>query len=87
MALPPVARVRFVETRKVVYREAYSNHTRFHLSGGEVYTVAKALGNGQEVPEAGDFRRAHRRCIVSPARIQRLVKEAGTNPLMTNGYG
>jgi len=85
MALPHASGMVFVETSKIVYCEADSNYTRFHLAGGEVYMVAKTLGDVQEVLEAGDFVRVHRQYIVNLAHIQKLVKGEGTYLLMTNG--
>lgn len=85
MALPHASGMVFVETSKIMYCEADSNYTRFHVAGGEVYMVAKTLGDVQEVLEAGDFVRVHRQYIVNLAHIQKLVKGEGTYLLMTNG--
>ncbi len=85
IALPHASGMVFVETNKIVYCEADSNYTRFHLSGGEVYMVAKTLGDVQEVLEAGDFVRVHRQYIVNLAHIQKLVRGEGTYLLMTDG--
>ena len=85
MALPHASGMVFVETSKILYCEADSNYTRFHVTGGEVYMVTKTLGDVQEVLEAGDFVRVHRQYIVNLAHIQKLVKGEGTYLLMTNG--
>ena len=85
MALPHASGMVFVETSKIMYCEADSNYTRFHVAGGEVYMVTKTLGDVQEVLEAGDFVRVHRQYIVNLAHIQKLVKGEGTYLLMTNG--
>ncbi len=85
IALPNASGMVFVETSRIVYCEADSNYTRFHLAGGEVYMVAKTLGDVQEVLEAGDFVRVHRQYIVNLAHIQKLVKGEGMYLLMTNG--
>lgn len=85
IALPHASGMVFVETSKIVCCEADSNYTRFHLAGGEVYMVAKTLGDVQEVLEMGDFVRVHRQYIVNLAHIQKLVKGEGMYLLMTNG--
>lgn len=85
IALPHASGLVFVETKQIIYGEADSNYTRFHLVGGEVYMIAKTLGDVQEVLETGDFVRVHRQYIVNLNHIQKLVKGEGTYLLMTNG--
>lgn len=85
IALPHANGMVFVETKRIMYCEADSNYTRFHLQSGEVYIVTKTLGDVQEVLEVGDFVRVHRQFMVNLDHIQKLVKGEGTYLLMTNG--
>lgn len=85
IALPHANGMVFVETKQIIYCEADSNYTRFHLQSGEVYIVTKTLGDVQEVLEVGDFVRVHRQFMVNLDHIQKLVKGEGTYLLMTNG--
>ena len=85
IALPHVSGMVFVETKQILYCEADSNYTRFHLVNGDQYVIAKTLGDVQDVLETGDFVRVHRQYMVNLEHIQKLVKGEGTYLLMTNG--
>lgn len=85
IALPHASGMVFVDTKQIVYCEADSNYTRFHLEGGEQYMVAKTLGDVQEVLETRDFVRVHRQYMVNLNHIQKLVKGEGTYLLLSNG--
>ncbi len=85
MALPHATGMVFVDTKQIIYCEADSNYTRFHLTGGEMYMVSKTLGDVQDVLETREFVRVHRQFIVNLEHIQKLVKGEGTYLLLTNG--
>ena len=85
IALPHASGMVFIETKQIIYCEADSNYTRFHLQSGDVYSVTKTLGDVQDVLETGDFVRVHRQYMVNLEHIQKLVKGEGTYLLMTNG--
>lgn len=85
LALPHANGLVFVETKQIVYCEADSNYTRFFLSNGEQYVIAKTLGDVQEILETGDFVRVHRHYIINLEHIQKLIKGEGTYLVMTNG--
>ena len=85
IALPHASGMVFVETKQILYCEADSNYTRFHLVNGDQYVIAKTLGDVQDVLETGDFVRVHRQYMVNLEHIQKLVKGEGTYLLMTNG--
>ena len=85
IALPHASGIMFVETKQIIYCEADSNYTRFHLENGELYMVAKTLGDVQEVLEMGNFVRVHRQYIVNLDHIRKLVRGEGTYLLLSNG--
>ena len=85
IALPHASGMVFVDTKQIIYCEADSNYTRFHLEGGEQYMVTKTLGDVQDVLETRDFVRVHRQFMVNLAHIQKLVKGEGTYLLLSNG--
>ncbi|MCY7356669.1 MAG: LytTR family DNA-binding domain-containing protein [Rudanella sp.] len=85
IALPHASGMVFVDTKQIIYCEADSNYTRFHLENGEVYMVSKTLGDVQDVLETRDFVRVHRQYMVNLDHIQKLVKGEGTYLLLTNG--
>ena len=85
IALPHASGMVFVDTNQILYCEADSNYTRFHLEGGEHYMVSKTLGAVQEVLESRNFVRVHRQYMVNLDHIQKLVKGEGTYLVLTNG--
>ena len=85
IALPHANGIVFVDTKQIIYCEADSNYTRFHLENGEQYMVSKTLGDVQDVLETREFLRVHRHYMVNLDHIQKLVKGEGTYLLMTNG--
>ena len=85
IALPHASGMVFVDTRQIIYCEADSNYTRFHMEGGEQYMVTKTLGDVQDVLETRDFVRVHRQFMVNLEHTLKLVKGEGTYLLMTNG--
>lgn len=85
IALPHASGMVFVDTKQIIYCEADSNYTRFHLESGDVYMVSKTLGDVQDVLETRDFVRVHRQYMVNLNHIQKLVKGEGTYLLLTNG--
>ncbi|GAA4466776.1 LytTR family DNA-binding domain-containing protein [Nibrella saemangeumensis] len=85
IALPHASGMVFVDTKQIVYCEADSNYTRFHLESGEQYMVAKTLGDVQEVFETRNFLRVHRQYMVNLEHIQKLVKGEGTYLILSNG--
>jgi len=85
IALPHASGMVFVNTKQIMYCEADSNYTRFHLENGEMYMVSKTLGDVQDVLETRDFVRVHRQFMVNLEHIQKLIKGEGTYLLLTNG--
>ena len=85
IALPHASGLVFVDIKQIIYCEADSNYTRFHLEGGEQYMVTKTLGDVQDVLETRDFVRVHRQFMVNLEHIQKLVKGEGTYLLLTSG--
>ena len=85
IALPHASGMVFVDTKQIIYCEADSNYTRFHLENREVYMISKTLGDVQDVLETGDFVRVHRQYMVNLDHIQKLVKGEGTYLLLSNG--
>ncbi|UFH57196.1 LytTR family DNA-binding domain-containing protein [Spirosoma sp. KNUC1025] len=85
IALPHASGMVFVGTKQIIYCEADSNYTRFHLENGEQYMISKTLGDVQDVLETRGFVRVHRQYMVNLEHIQKLVKGEGTYLLLTNG--
>ncbi len=84
IALPYQNGVTFVEINSIVYCESNSNYTRLHLINRQEYTVAKTLGDIQEVLEERNFLRVHRQYLVNLNHIKRYVRGEGNYLIMTD---
>ncbi|WP_225309617.1 LytR/AlgR family response regulator transcription factor [Larkinella humicola] len=74
-----------METKQIIHCEADRNDTRFHLENGELYMVAKTLGDVREALEMGNFVRVHRQFIVNLDHSQKRVWGEWRYLLLSNG--
>jgi len=84
IALPYQNGVTFTEIKNVLYCESDNNYTRFHIAGGQQYTVAKTLGDIQDVLEERNFLRVHRQYLVNLDHIKKYVRGEGNYLVMSN---
>jgi two-component system LytT family response regulator len=77
IALPFQNGVTFVELKQVIFCESDNNYTRFTMADGQQYTVAKTLGDIQEVLEERNFLRVHRQFLVNLDHIKKYVRGEG----------
>ncbi|GLU54406.1 LytR/AlgR family response regulator transcription factor [Dyadobacter frigoris] len=77
IALPFQNGVTFVEIKNVIYCESDNNYTRFNMLDGHQHTVAKTLGDIQEVLEERNFLRVHRQYLVNLDHIKKYVRGDG----------
>ena len=75
IALPYQNGVTFAEINNVIYCESDNNYTRIHTIDGNVYTVAKTLGDIQEVLEERNFLRIHRQYLINLDHIKKYVRD------------
>ena len=84
IALPFQNGVTFVEIKKVIYCESDNNYTRFNMMDGNQHTVAKTLGDIQEVLEERNFLRVHRQYLINLDHIKKYVRGEGNYLILTN---
>lgn len=84
IALPYQNGVTFAEINNVIYCESDNNYTRIHTIDGNVYTVAKTLGDIQEVLEERNFLRIHRQYLINLDHIKKYVRGEGNYVIMSN---
>ena len=84
IALPFQNGVIFAELNNVIYCESDNNYTRIHTVDGNVYTVAKTLGDIQEVLEERNFLRIHRQYLINLDHIKKYVRGEGNYLIMSN---
>jgi two-component system LytT family response regulator len=84
IALPYQNGVTFTEIKQVIYCESDNNYTRIHTTDGNVYTVAKTLGDIQEILEERNFVRIHRQFLINLDHITKYVRGEGNYVIMSN---
>ena len=77
IALPFQNGVKFEEIKNVVYCESDNNYTRIFTIGNQQYTVAKTLGDIQEILEERNFFRIHRQYLINLDQIKKYVRGEG----------
>ncbi len=84
IALPYQNGVTFTEIKNIIYCESDNNYTKFHMVDGKQYTVAKTLGDIQEVLEERNFLRVHRQYLINLNHIKKYVRGEGNYLIMNN---
>jgi len=84
IALPYQNGVIFTEIKNVIYCESDNNYTRIHTTDGNVYTVAKTLGDIQDILEERNFVRIHRQYLINLDHIKKYVRGEGNYVIMSN---
>lgn len=84
IALPYQNGVTFTEIKQVIYCESDNNYTKIHTTDGNVYTVAKTLGDIQDILEERNFVRIHRQYLINLDHIKKYVRGEGNYLIMSN---
>ncbi len=84
IALPYQNGVTFAEVKQIIYCESDNNYTRFYMTDGHQHTVAKTLGDIQEVLEERNFLRVHRQYLVNLDHIKKYVRGEGNYLILSN---
>jgi two-component system, LytTR family, response regulator len=85
IAIPCMDGLQFVETGNIIYLEAESNYSIFHLAGNKKITVAKTLKDFEELLPSSIFIRIHHSFIININCIEKYTKGEGGQVLMKNG--
>jgi two-component system LytT family response regulator len=85
IAIPSMEGLQFVQTGEIIYLEALSNYTNFHLAGNKKITVAKTLKDFEELLPGSIFIRIHHAYLININCIQKYIKGDGGQVLMKNG--
>lgn len=84
IALPYQNGVTFTEIKNIIYCESDNNYTKIHMVDGIKYTVAKTLGDIEEVLEERNFLRVHRQYLINLNHIKKYVRGEGNYLIMNN---
>lgn len=85
IAIPSMDGLQFVATGDILYLEALSNYTNFHLASNKKITVAKTLKDFEDLLPASIFIRIHHSYIININCIEKYVKGDGGQVIMKNG--
>jgi two-component system LytT family response regulator len=85
MALPSMEGLQFIATGDIIYLEANSNYTNFHLLNNKKITVAKTLKDFEDLLPSGIFIRIHHSSIININYIEKYIKGEGGQVIMKNG--
>jgi two-component system, LytTR family, response regulator len=77
--------LQFVETANIIYLEANSNYTCFHLINNSKITVAKTLKDFEELLPGSVFIRIHNSFIVNKNQVEKYINGKGGQVVMKNG--
>lgn len=84
IALPFQNGVTFVALKELIYCKSDNNYTHFYLSDDQQYTVAKTLGDIQEILEERNFLRVHRQYLINLDHIKKYVRGEGNYLILSN---
>lgn len=84
IAIPSMEGLQFVETGQIIYLEAQSNYTCFHLVNASKVTVAKTLKDFEELLPASMFMRIHHSYIINKTLVKRYIKGEGGQVVMND---
>lgn len=84
IGIPSMEGLQFVEAGQIIYLEASSNYTCFHLANGQKLTVAKTLKDFEELLPASIFMRIHHSYIINKNLVKKYIKGEGGQVIMVN---
>lgn len=84
IALPTSDGLIFIRMRDIVYCEAESNYTAFHLKDGKKYLVSKTLKDYDELLGEHYFFRIHNSFVINLNEIKKYVRGEGGYVVMNN---
>lgn len=85
IAIPSMEGLQFIETGDIIYLEAQSNYSTFHLTGNKKITVSKTLKDFEDLLPASIFIRIHHSTIININCIEKYIKGEGGQVIMKNG--
>ena len=85
IAIPSMEGLQFVNTGDIIYLEAVSNYTNFHLASNKKIIVSKTLKDFEDLLPASIFIRIHHSYIININCIEKYLKGEGGQVVMKNG--
>ena len=84
IAIPSMEGLQFINIDDIIYLEAQSNYTVFHLKDSHKVTVSKTLKDFEELLPASIFLRIHHAYLINKNQVLKYIKGEGGQVLMKN---
>lgn len=84
IALPTSDGLIFISFRDIVFCEAMSNYTQFHMKDGKKHLVSRTLKEYESMLANYHFFRIHNSYLINVREIRRYIKGDGGQVLMSN---
>lgn len=85
IALPSAEGIIMIDLKKILHLESDKGYTTFHMLNGKKYTIAKLIGDYEEILPASSFYRIHVSHIVNIEYVEKVLKLDGGMVLMEGG--
>lgn len=85
ICIPGVKGFLVIEVKDIIYLEADSCYTCFHLADGKKITSAKTIGEYEDILEEPTFFRVHKSYVVNLDYMREYVKGDGGYIILNNG--
>ncbi|HMJ46376.1 MAG TPA: LytTR family DNA-binding domain-containing protein [Ferruginibacter sp.] len=74
-----------IDLKNILYCEASSNYTNFHLTSGTFICTAKSIHEFEEILEDCDFIRIHKSFLINLFHVKEYVRGEGGSVILSNG--
>lgn len=86
LCIPSLKGFQVINIRDIIYCEAASNYTNFHLSDRSTICASKSIQDYEELLEDAGLLRVHKSFLVNIAHIKEYVRGEGGTVVLTNNF-
>jgi len=86
LCVPSLKGIKVIEIPDIIYCEASSNYTNFHLTNGVTLCSSRSIFEYETLLEDSSFVRVHKSFLVNLEHIQEYIRGEGGSIIMTNNH-
>lgn len=86
LCVPSLKGIKVIEISDIIYCEASSNYTNFHLTNGATLCSSRPIFEYEALLEDSSFVRVHKSFLVNLQHIQEYIRGEGGSIIMTNNH-
>lgn len=86
LCVPSLKGIKVIEITDIIYCEASSNYTNFHLTSGVTLCSSRPIFEYETLLEDSSFVRVHKSFLVNLQHIQEYIRGEGGSIIMTNNH-